>query len=196
MTENTRAFRKTRIGQVVSDKMDKTIVVAIEDSVQHPLYKKTMKRTYKLKAHDENNECGIGDTVDHVHGTARQVEQHHADASVSPQFERARGKVSSKPKRLHGSMDFIARRLAHAIGLVDHTRHRLEGNARGNRHVVHRHVFLVQRCHYFSHRLHVACFLRSSIHYLLNSRINRLPDNIDRSPVNPCCSSKNVLRCH
>ena len=64
MTENTRAFRKTRIGTVVSDKMDKTIVVAIEDSVQHPLYKKTMKRTYKLKAHDENNECGIGDTVE------------------------------------------------------------------------------------------------------------------------------------
>ena len=63
MTETTRAFRKTRIGQVVSDKMDKTIVVAIEDSVQHKLYKKTMKRTYKLKAHDENNECGIGDTV-------------------------------------------------------------------------------------------------------------------------------------
>ena len=62
MTEN-RAFRKTRIGQVVSDKMDKTIVVAIEDSVQHPLYKKTMKRTLKLKAHDENNECGIGDRV-------------------------------------------------------------------------------------------------------------------------------------
>ena len=64
MTENTRNFRKTRIGQVVSDKMDKTIVVAIEDSVRHPLYKKTMKRTYKLKAHDENNECGIGDTVE------------------------------------------------------------------------------------------------------------------------------------
>ena len=63
MTEN-RAFRKTRIGTVLSDKMDKTIVVAIEDSVQHPLYKKTMKRTYKLKAHDENNECGIGDTVE------------------------------------------------------------------------------------------------------------------------------------
>ena len=62
MTE--RAFRKTRIGQVVSDKMDKTIVVAVEDSYQHPLYKKTMKRTYKLKAHDENNECGIGDTVE------------------------------------------------------------------------------------------------------------------------------------
>ena len=63
MTENTRAFRKTRIGTVVSDKMDKTIVVAIEDSVQHKLYKKIVKRTYKLKAHDENNECGVGDTV-------------------------------------------------------------------------------------------------------------------------------------
>ena len=64
MTENTRAFRKTRIGTVLSDKMDKTIVVAVEDSYQHPLYKKTMKRTYKLKAHDEHNECGIGDTVE------------------------------------------------------------------------------------------------------------------------------------
>ena len=51
------------MGKVVSDKMDKTIVVAIEDSVQHPLYKKVMKRTYKLKAHDENNECKIGDKV-------------------------------------------------------------------------------------------------------------------------------------
>ena len=64
MTENTRAFRKTRIGTVLSDKMDKTIVVAVEDSYRHPLYKKTMKRTYKLKAHDEKNECGIGDTVE------------------------------------------------------------------------------------------------------------------------------------
>ena len=64
MSENTRAFRKTRVGRVVSDKMDKTIVVAIEDSVQHKLYKKIVKRTYKLKAHDENNECGIGDTVE------------------------------------------------------------------------------------------------------------------------------------
>ena len=58
-----RGMRKTRIGVVVSDKMDKTIVVAVEDSVAHPLYKKIVKRTYKLKAHDENNECGIGDTV-------------------------------------------------------------------------------------------------------------------------------------
>lgn len=58
-----RALRKIRVGKVVSDKMDKTIVVAIEDSVQHPLYKKVMKRTYKLKAHDENNECKIGDKV-------------------------------------------------------------------------------------------------------------------------------------
>ena len=63
MSETTRAFRKTRVGQVVSDKMEKTIVVAIEDSVQHKLYKKIVKRTYKLKAHDENNECGVGDTV-------------------------------------------------------------------------------------------------------------------------------------
>ena len=63
MSETTRAFRKSRVGTVVSNKMDKTIVVAIEDSVQHSLYKKIMKRTFKLKAHDENNECGIGDTV-------------------------------------------------------------------------------------------------------------------------------------
>ena len=62
MTEN-RAFRKTRIGQVVSDKMDKTIVVAVKDRVEHPLYHKIMQRTYKLKAHDENNECGVGDKV-------------------------------------------------------------------------------------------------------------------------------------
>ena len=59
----TRAFRKTRIGTVISDKMDKTIVVAIETNVQHKLYHKIIKRTYKLKAHDENNECGVGDTV-------------------------------------------------------------------------------------------------------------------------------------
>ena len=58
-----RNLRKTRTGRVVSDKMDKTIVVAIENHVKHPLYKKVVKRTYKLKAHDENNECRIGDTV-------------------------------------------------------------------------------------------------------------------------------------
>ncbi len=58
-----RNLRKTRIGKVTSDKMDKTIVVAIENHVKHPLYKKVVKRTYKLKAHDENNECRIGDTV-------------------------------------------------------------------------------------------------------------------------------------
>ena len=58
-----RNLRKTRTGKVVSNKMDKTIVVAIEDHVQHPLYKKIVKKTYKLKAHDENNECRIGDTV-------------------------------------------------------------------------------------------------------------------------------------
>ena len=58
-----RNLRKTRTGKVVSDKMDKTIVVAIEDHVKHPLYGKIVKRTYKLKAHDEKNECSIGDTV-------------------------------------------------------------------------------------------------------------------------------------
>ena len=59
----TRAFRKTRIGTVISDKMDQTIVVAIETNVQHKLYHKIIKRTYKLKAHDEQNSAGIGDTV-------------------------------------------------------------------------------------------------------------------------------------
>ena len=56
-----RNMRKTMVGKIVSDKMDKTVVVAIEDSVKHPLYNKIVKRTYKLKAHDENNECKIGD---------------------------------------------------------------------------------------------------------------------------------------
>lgn len=58
-----RNLRKTRVGKVVSDKMNKTIVVAVIDNVKHPLYNKIVKRTYKLKAHDENNECKIGDTV-------------------------------------------------------------------------------------------------------------------------------------
>ena len=58
-----RNLRKTRTGKVTSDKMDKTITVAIEDHVKHPLYNKIVKRTYKLKAHDENNDCNIGDTV-------------------------------------------------------------------------------------------------------------------------------------
>ena len=58
-----RNLRKTRVGKVVSNKMDKTIVVAIEDNVKHPLYKKIIKNTIRLKAHDENNTCGIGDRV-------------------------------------------------------------------------------------------------------------------------------------
>jgi small subunit ribosomal protein S17 len=58
-----RALRKVRVGKVTSNKMDKTIVVKIESSEKHPLYKKFVKRTYKLKAHDENNECNIGDVV-------------------------------------------------------------------------------------------------------------------------------------
>lgn len=59
-----RNLRKTRFGTVVSDKMDKTVVVSIADSVKHPLYKKIIKRTVKLKAHDETNSCGIGDRVE------------------------------------------------------------------------------------------------------------------------------------
>ena len=62
MTE--RNMRKVKVGKVVSDKMDKTMVVAVEDSVKHPLYKKIVKRTKKLKAHDEKNECKIGDRVE------------------------------------------------------------------------------------------------------------------------------------
>ena len=58
-----RALRKTRVGTVVSDKMDKTVVVAIRDNVKHPLYKKIIKRTVRFKVHDENNECRVGDKV-------------------------------------------------------------------------------------------------------------------------------------
>ncbi len=63
MNEQRTTSRKTRVGKVVSDKMDKTVVVTVEDRVAHSRYKKIIKRTYRLKAHDENNECGIGDRV-------------------------------------------------------------------------------------------------------------------------------------
>ena len=63
MEEKRTSSRKVRVGKVVSDKMDKTVVFAISDRVAHPLYKKIVGRTYKLKAHDENNTCGVGDTV-------------------------------------------------------------------------------------------------------------------------------------
>ena len=63
MNEERTTSRKTRVGKVVSDKMDKTVVVIVEDRVAHPVYKKIIKRTYRLKAHDEMNECGVGDTV-------------------------------------------------------------------------------------------------------------------------------------
>lgn len=61
--EANRNLRKTNVGTVVSDKMDKTVVVAIKDNVKHPLYKKVVKRTVRIKAHDENNACGVGDRV-------------------------------------------------------------------------------------------------------------------------------------
>ena len=63
MNETRTTSRKVRIGKVVSDKMDKTVVVIVEDRVAHPLYGKIVKRTYRLKAHDEMNECGVGDRV-------------------------------------------------------------------------------------------------------------------------------------
>jgi len=63
MSEERTTSRKTRVGKVVSDKMDKTVVVTVEDRVAHARYKKIIKRTYRLKAHDENNDCGVGDTV-------------------------------------------------------------------------------------------------------------------------------------
>ena len=63
MSETRTTLRKTRVGKVISNKMDKTVVVAIEDNVRHPLYKKIVKRTIKFKAHDEENTCGIGDKV-------------------------------------------------------------------------------------------------------------------------------------
>ena len=63
MSEMRTTSRKVRVGKVVSDKMDKTVVVTVEDRVAHPIYKKIIKRTYRLKAHDEKNECGVGDTV-------------------------------------------------------------------------------------------------------------------------------------
>ena len=72
MSEEKRtSSRKTRVGKVVSDKMDKTVVVAIEDRVAHPLYKKIVGRTYKLKAHDEQNACGIGYVRNCVHAVHR-----------------------------------------------------------------------------------------------------------------------------
>ena len=64
MTTETRSLRKTRVGKVVSDKMEKTIVVLVEDNVKHPLYGRIVKKSIKFKAHDENNEAGIGDTVE------------------------------------------------------------------------------------------------------------------------------------
>jgi small subunit ribosomal protein S17 len=63
MANETRALRKVRVGKVVSDKMDKTVVVAIADNVKHPTYGKIIKRTSKIHVHDENNSCGVGDTV-------------------------------------------------------------------------------------------------------------------------------------
>lgn len=71
-----RNLRKTNVGRVVSNKMDKTVVVAIEDHVKHPLYKKIVKRTIKLKAHDEQNACGVGDRVSIMETRPLSKEKH------------------------------------------------------------------------------------------------------------------------
>ena len=75
-----RNLRKNRVGKVVSDKMDKTIVVAVEDSVPHPLYKKIVKRTVKFKAHDEENQCGVGDRVRIME--TRPLSKEHCDSAA------------------------------------------------------------------------------------------------------------------
>ena len=85
-----RNLRKTRVGVVVSDKMDKTIVVAVKDSVQHPLYKKILKRTKKFKAHDENNEAGIGDRVEIME--TRKISK---DVKLASREDHREGKIIS-----------------------------------------------------------------------------------------------------
>ena len=77
-----RNLRKSRVGKVVSDKMDKTVVVAIVDNVRHPLYKKIIKRTIRVKAHDEKNECGIGDTVQVMETRPLSKDKHWRVSSI------------------------------------------------------------------------------------------------------------------
>jgi len=77
-----RNLRKTMTGMVVSDKMDKTVVVRVEDRVKHPLYKKIVKRTVKIKAHDENNECGIGDKIRIMETRPLSKDKHWRLASI------------------------------------------------------------------------------------------------------------------
>ena len=102
-----RNLRKTRVGKVVSNKMDKTIVVAIEDHVKHPLYKKIVKRTYKLKAHDENNECNIGDTVK-VHVKIKEGDKSRIQVFEGVVIERAGGGTSET---------FTVRKISNQIGV-------------------------------------------------------------------------------
>ena len=77
-----RNLRKSRVGKVVSDKMDKTVVVAIIDNVRHPLYKKIIKHTVRIKAHDEKNECGIGDTVEIMETRPLSKDKHWRVSSI------------------------------------------------------------------------------------------------------------------
>ncbi len=82
MTTENRGLRKTRVGIVVSDKMDKTIVVDVRDNVKHPLYKKILKRTLRLKAHDENNEARVGDIVEVMETRPLSKDKHFRLVSI------------------------------------------------------------------------------------------------------------------
>ena len=82
MTTENRGLRKTRVGIVVSDKMDKTIVVDVRDNVKHPLYKKILKRTLRLKAHDENNEARVGDIVEVMETRPLSKDKHSRLVSI------------------------------------------------------------------------------------------------------------------
>ena len=92
MSEIRTSSRKMRVGKVVSDKMDKTVVVTVEDRVAHPTYKKIIGRTYRLKAHDENNECGIGDRV-------RVMETPSARTSVGAWSRSSKKRSKEAPKK-------------------------------------------------------------------------------------------------
>ena len=88
-----RNLRKTRVGMVTSDKMDKTVVVAIQDNVKHPLYKKIIKKTIKFKVHDENNECGIGDRIEIME--TRPISRIISIAKSLPTSKRSNGRSFS-----------------------------------------------------------------------------------------------------
>ena len=119
-----RNLRKTRVGLVTSDKMDKTVVVSVKDKVRHPLYKKIVNRTYKLKAHDENNECGIGDRV-----LVMETRPVSKDKRYSLAFECGVMSLGETPKVLtHEGVDLerdlssVASQIKSYVNLVKHSK--------------------------------------------------------------------------